>query len=254
MRRAGPSGSGPDDGPADPAQQALVRARLRRRLRGLVLALVGLVALAVAWTWTPMRQWLDVDLVVGSLRRFGESFGLLAAVGGFALAATLAVPLVFLTLVALAAFGPWLGLVCALAGALLSASASHLIGAALGREVVRRLAGPRINGLSERLGEHGLLAVVALRLVPVAPFAVVNMVAGTSHLRLVHLLAGTAIGMMPSTIAMMFFVEQITEALRRPTALTFALLALTVALIVVGGWALQRWLRRLERQAHPRRR
>ena len=226
--------------------------RLRRRLRWLLVVLAALVALAMAWAWTPMRQWLDVDLVVGALRRFGQAFGPVAAVAGFALAAALAVPLVFLTLVALAAYGPWAGLGCALAGALLGASASYGLGAVLGREVVRRLAGARINALSERLAENGLLAVIALRLVPVAPFAVVNMVAGASHIRLLHLLLGTAIGMMPSTLAMMFFVEQITEALRRPTPLTFALLALTALLLIGGGWALQRWMRRLERRP-PRR-
>lgn len=225
---------------------------LRRRLRLLLLAIGLLIGLAMAWAWTPLRQWLDVDAAVGALRDFGQTFGPVAAIAGFALAATLAVPLVFLTLVALAAYGPWMGLGCAVAGALLSASASYLMGAALGREVVRKLAGPRINALSERMASHGLVAVIALRLVPVAPFAVVNMVAGSSHIRLLHLLAGTAIGMMPSTLAMMFFVDQITEALRQPSALTFALLALTVLLIGVGGWAAQRWARRVERERRGR--
>jgi uncharacterized membrane protein YdjX (TVP38/TMEM64 family) len=227
-------------------------AQLRRRLRLLLLVLALLIGLAMAWAWTPLRHWLDVDRVVGALRHFGQAFGPVAAVGGFALAATLAVPLVFLTLVALAAYGPWMGLGCALAGALLSASVSYLVGSALGREVVRKLAGPRINGLSERLARNGLLAVIALRLVPIAPFAVVNMVAGASHIRLSHLLPGTAIGMMPSTLAMMFFVDQITEALRQPSALTFALLGLTVLLIGVGGWAGQRWARRVERERRGR--
>lgn len=221
---------------------------LRHKLAGLAVAGAVLVALAVAWTWTPMRTWLDVDLVVHALRRFGQAFGPAAAVGGFALALTLAVPLVFLTLVALAAYGPLAGFACAVAGALLGASASYGVGALLGRDVVRRLGGDRVNRLSERLAGHGLLAVIAVRMVPVAPFAVVNMVAGASHIRLRDLLLGTAIGMTPGTLALMMFVEQITEALRRPTPMTYALLALTVALIVAGGWGLQRWLRQVERR------
>lgn len=220
--------------------------RLRRKLVPLALAVAAIAGLALAWSWSPMRSWLDVDLVVGSLRRFGQSFGMLAAVCGFALALTIAVPLMFLTLVALAAYGPLAGFACALAGALLGAAASYGIGMALGREIVERLAGARVNMLSRRLASRGLLAVIAVRLVPVAPFAVINMVAGASHIRLRDLLLGTAIGMTPATLAMAVFLEQITAALRSPTPLTFALIALTVALVIAGAWGLRRWMRTVE--------
>ena len=216
---------------------------LRRKLYLLVVALLLLIALALAWSSTPMRAWLDVDLMVGSLRRFGQAFGPVAAVCGFALALTLAVPLLFLTLVALVAYGPMAGFGCVMAGAMLGAAASYGIGRMLGREVVQRVGGERVNRLSQRLASRGLLAVVAMRMLPVAPFAVVNMVAGASHIRLRDLLLGTLIGISPGTLAMTLFVDQITAALRRPTPLTFVLAGLTMVLIGVGLWAMQRWLR-----------
>ena len=216
---------------------------LRRKLYLLLVALLLLIALALAWGSTPMRDWLDVDRVVGSLRRFGQAFGPLAAVCGFALALTLAVPLMFLTLVALVAYGPLAGFGCAIAGAMLGAAASYGIGRFLGRDVVQRLGGERINRLSQRLASRGLLAVVAVRMLPVAPFAVVNMVAGASHIRLRDLLLGTLIGISPGTLAMTLFAEQIAAALKNPTPLTFVWAGLTGLLIVVCLWALQRWLR-----------
>ena len=216
---------------------------LRRKLYLLLVALLLLIALALAWGSTPMRDWLDVDRVVGSLRRFGQAFGPVAAVCGFALALTLAVPLMFLTLVALVAYGPLAGFGCAIAGAMLGAAASYGIGRFLGRDVVQRLGGERINRLSRRLASRGLLAVVAVRMLPVAPFAVVNMVAGASHIRLRDLLLGTLIGISPGTLAMTLFAEQIAAALKNPTPLTFVWAGLTGLLIVVGLWALQRWLR-----------
>ena len=225
----------------------LSSARLRRRLLLLAAAMLAVVALAIGWTATPLRDWLDVDSVVSGLRRFGEAFGPLAAALGFALAMTLAVPLTFLSLVALVAFGPWAGFGCAMAGALLGAAASYGIGAFLGHAVLVRLAGPRINMLSQRMARRGLVAVILVRLVPVAPFAIINMVAGASHIRLRDLLLGTAIGIAPGLLAMMVFVDQITAALRAPTALTFALLGGTVLLIVAGAWGLQRWLRQVDR-------
>ncbi len=115
---------------------------LRRKLYLLLIALVALVGLAIAWSWTPMRDWLDVDLVVASLQRVGQAFGPVAAVCGFTLALTLAVPLVFLTLVALVAYGPLAGFGCVVAGALLSAGASYGIGMFLGREVERARGAP----------------------------------------------------------------------------------------------------------------
>lgn len=219
---------------------------LRRRLLLLAVAMLAVIALAIGWTATPLRDWLDVDRVVSALRELGVAFGPLAATLGFALAMTLAVPLTFLTLVALVAFGPWAGFACALAGALLGAAASYGIGAFLGHAVLVRLAGPRINLLSQRMARRGLVAVILVRFVPVAPFAVINMVAGASHIRLRDLLLGTAIGITPGTLAMVLFVDQITAALRSPTPLTFALLGGTVLLIAAGAWGLQRWLRSVD--------
>jgi len=219
---------------------------LRRRLAVLVVILLAAFALALAWAWTPLRAWLDVDQIVNALGALGQSFGPVAAVAGFALALTVAIPLTFLTLVAMVAFGPWGGLGCAMAGATIGAAASYGLGHALGREALERLAGPRVNLLSRRLASRGVLAIIVIRLVPIAPFAVINMVAGASHIRLRDLLVGTAIGMAPSTLAMAFFVDQIAAALRAPTPLTFVLLTLGLALIIAGAWGLQRWMRSIE--------
>jgi uncharacterized membrane protein YdjX (TVP38/TMEM64 family) len=139
------------------------------------------------------------------------------------------------------------GFGCAMGGALLAAAASYGVGRFLGREVVQRLGGERINRLSQRLASRGLLAVVAVRLLPVAPFAVVNMVAGASHIRLRDLMLGTLIGISPGTLAMTLFVDQITAALQHPTLLTLVLAGLTMVLIVLGLWAMQRWLRTHDR-------
>ncbi|HVR55063.1 MAG TPA: VTT domain-containing protein [Pseudorhodoferax sp.] len=223
-------------------------AALRGRLWALVLALVALAALAAAWTWSPMREWLDMERIVGGLRELGQAFGPVAATVGFGLALALAVPLTFLTLATLVAFGPWTGFLTCMAGAALGAAISHGLGALLGREVVQRLGGPRVNAVSQRLADHGLLAVVAIRMVPVAPFAIVNMVAGASQISLRHMLLGTAIGMAPGTLVMAFFVEQIVAALRDPGPLAYALLAGAVLLVVGAGIGAKRWIRHVEAQ------
>lgn len=227
---------------------ASAKPALRGRLWALVLALAALAGLAAAWTWSPMREWLDMERIVEGLRTLGQAFGPVAATVGFGLALALAVPLTFLTLATLVAFGPWTGFLTCMAGAALGAALSHGLGALLGREVVQRLGGPRVNAVSQRLADHGLLAVIAIRMVPVAPFAVVNMVAGASQISLRQMLLGTAIGMAPGTLVMAFFVEQIVAALRDPGPLAYALLAGTVLLIVAAGIGARRWIRHVEAQ------
>ena len=219
-------------------------AGLRIRLLVLLAAALLLLGLAAAWAWSPLKDWLDLDLVVGALQRFGLAFGPLAAIAGFALAVAVAVPLTFLTLVTIVAFGPWTGFACALPGALIGASISYCIGAGLGREAVERLGGARVNALSRRLASRGLLAIIVVRLTPVAPFAIVNMAAGASHIRLRDLLLGTAIGMAPSTVLMMFFVDRIIASLKQPSQFGLALLGVTAVLLAAGGWCMRRWLRR----------
>jgi len=216
---------------------------LRWRLALLTAVLVALVGLAIAWSWSPMRAWLDVDRIVGGLQHMGQSFGPAAAVCSFAMALIFAVPLTFLTLVTVVAFGPMAGFGISMLAALIGAAVSYWIGEFLGHPVLLRMGGERVNVVSERLANRGILAVIAVRMVPSAPFAVINMIAGASHIRLRDLLVGTALGMTPGTVGMIFFVDQIVEAIKHPGSVTFLLAGLMIALIALGLWALRRWLR-----------
>ena len=62
---------------------------------------------------------------------------------------------------------------------------------------MRRFAGRRVNAVSRRLSQHGLWAMTLLRLLPIAPFSVVNLVAGASEMRLRDFLLGSLLGMLP---------------------------------------------------------
>jgi len=219
------------------------RAQLQRRIVWLTASILAFVFMALAWQWSPLRDWLDIDHVVTVLRQLGQEYGPVAAVFGFAAALTAAIPLTFLTVVTMIAFGPAAGVACCLIGAQLGALSSYAMGAALGREAVRRLGGEAVNAVSARLAKRGVLTVVAVRMVPIAPFAVVNMIAGASHIRVPDLLLGTLLGMIPSTLFIAYFVDEILDALRQPTGASHLLLVLTLVLIAGGLWGARRWLR-----------
>ena len=62
---------------------------------------------------------------------------------------------------------------------------------------------------------RGVLAMTAVRLVPLAPFAVVNVVAGAIRMRLRHFMLGSALGILPGTLVATVFGDQLDRGLAR---------------------------------------
>jgi phospholipase D1/2 len=87
-------------------------------------------------------------------------------------------PVTLLVAATAAVLDPVSGFAYALAGSLLSATVNFGLGRLLGRDFVRTLAGRRLNRLSRRLAKKGFVAVLVVRMLPVAPFTIVNLVAG----------------------------------------------------------------------------
>jgi uncharacterized membrane protein YdjX (TVP38/TMEM64 family) len=75
----------------------------------------------------------------------------------------------------------------------------------------------------------------------VAPFSVINLIAGASKIRLRDFALGNIIGMFPAVMAAAFLTERLVASLRDPSAGTIATLIVAVAVIVVG---LRHWLRK----------
>jgi uncharacterized membrane protein YdjX (TVP38/TMEM64 family) len=87
-----------------------------------------------------------------------------------------------------------------------------------------------------------------LRLLPVAPFTVVNLVAGSSGIRFRDFLLGSAIGMLPGIALLAMFGDWLGDWLRRPdganlAVLVGATLAVITLAILLGWWARRRPLR-----------
>jgi phospholipase D1/2 len=219
------------------------------RLIALVLLVCAIAVVAAAWKWTPLRDWLDVEALVAYADRIDDLPATpVLVLAGYVVAGLLVVPVTLLIAATGIVFGPLLGAGYALAGALLSGFVTYSIGRHLGRDTVRRLAGARLNQISRKLAERGLLAVVLVRMVPVAPFSVVNLVAGASHIGLRDFLLGTFLGLLPGVLGTVLFVDRIVASVRDPGFVTFALLAV-VAGMVAGATLLlrQRLARRVRR-------
>jgi uncharacterized membrane protein YdjX (TVP38/TMEM64 family) len=109
------------------------------------------------------------------------------------------------------------------------------------RSTVRRLAGPKLNRILEVLRRRGLVALTALRLVPLAPFTIEGIVAGAIRISLRDFTIGTALGMLPGTLAATVFGDQLEVALRNPADVNLwivggVIVALTAATLFVRRW------------------
>jgi uncharacterized membrane protein YdjX (TVP38/TMEM64 family) len=79
--------------------------------------------------------------------------------------------------------------------------------------------------------------MVTVRLIPVAPFTVVNVAAGAFNVRFLDFALGTLVGMAPGIFAIAVFGGQLEHAIRDPGIKSFAVLAVFVGLIVLAaGW------------------
>lgn len=222
--------------------------------RRVVVAVSGLAALGVlaaAWRWTPLGELINVGDLVDAVQARGRGpMGLLALLGGYIVGGFLAIPITLLIVVTVIAFGPWMGGPSALAGALLSALTLFALGRALGRYRVQRLAGRRVAHLSRRIAKRGLWAILMVRVFPIAPFSMVNLVAGATSLSLRDFLLGTALGMSPGIVVLSAFVDRLEEAVREPSPLAFAVLGVLIAGAWSGAWYLSRRLQ-VRRPATP---
>jgi uncharacterized membrane protein YdjX (TVP38/TMEM64 family) len=91
--------------------------------------------------------------------------------------------------------------------------------------------------------------MIVIRMLPVAPFTVVNVVAGASHIRLRDYLIGTFFGMLPGITLTVTFVHHLAEAVRNPSAGTVAILAVVATVIIALAMGLQRLLNRKQDRA-----
>ncbi len=220
-----------------------------RRIAKVVGFGVIIIALILAWRFTPLSALADPQSIRGWLAGIADwPAAPLVVLAAFVIGGLVVFPVLLLIAATAAVFGPWLGFVLAGTGAILSAVVTYAVGAAIGRSAMENVMGPRLNRVRRGIVKRGVLAVAAVRLVPIAPFTLVNLVAGASKIRFSDYLLGTIIGMAPGLILMSALGFQIWSIITRPTLtniLLFVLAVLAWLAASIGGQALLlRWRRR----------
>ena len=219
-------------------------AKRSARNRIIVLIVVAL-ALPLLWRYTALREWINLATVFrwqASLR--GHPAAPLFVIATYLLGSLVFFPITILTLATIFAFGPLWGNLYALAGWLLASAQGYLIGRLLGHDSLHRLTGRRLSNVVNRAERHGFFTVLALRVVPVGPFSLINMIVGASNIRFRDFIWASVVGRIPGIITMTLFGAQLENTLREPAWASILLLAL---IVIVLPWLLARPLRKLLR-------
>lgn len=172
-----------------------------------------------------------------------------AAIVGFAALAFLGVPQFMLIAAAVVAFGPWRGFAYSWIGTMVSSMVGFYLGRAAGARALQRFSGPGVKRFMDQIGRNGFVASLVVRLVPSAPFIVVNMAAGVTPMPVRDFVFGTAIGILPKIGLTAFAGNSIARAMKGELGPGVAWLVVLVAAWVATGWAVRRWMRRREAAA-----
>jgi phospholipase D1/2 len=179
----------------------------------LALLAVGVVGWAF-WAGHTAGGGFDPRALLAALRESAaHPLAPLAVVPAFVGGSLLVAPVTGMIALCALLFAPWVASLSALAGTLVATAVNHEMGRHLGRAVDGRA--PRaVTVRMKALGRSSdAWSLAGLRLIPIAPFTVINLLAGASHVKLKDFLLGTVIGMGPGIVLICFSVDRARAAL-----------------------------------------
>ena len=213
-----------------------------------------IVMLAYGQQWLNLEQ--DGELSRLLMKAAESRWAVLGVISIFAFLALTGFPQIGLITVTVIVFGPKNGAIYSWIATMVSATLTFALGHFLGGRWVNRIGSDRVQRTIDFIGRHGVLASGLVRVVPSAPFIVVNAAAGAAHIALWKYWIGTGIGIIPkiALIAVLsaFFPDPNALQLEMDNVLSFFTSRdprdLGLIVLVIVGWLafllLMRWVYR----------
>ena len=178
-------------------------------LKLLGLAAIVAVALLVAWRFGFFELSHPATLARAVRAARGHPLAAPLFVLAYAAAVTFGLPGAVLTLAGGAIFGFWVGSLLNWIGATVGAITAYLFAAALCKEGCRSLLGRYSTTLERAASEHGFMATLRLRLIPIVPFNLLNFGAAFAGVHFRDYALATAIGIIPAMAVYTYFADAI---------------------------------------------
>jgi uncharacterized membrane protein YdjX (TVP38/TMEM64 family) len=219
-------------------RRSSVLARNLSLIRLAIVPVVAVVALVTAWKlgYFSLEHRERLLHFVQELRRLPGTQAVYVLF--YALLIALVLPATIPSIVGGALFGWWEGAFLAWLGALAGTTLSHLLARHIARKPARRLFGE--HRLLRELKDHDdVLSLLRLRILPIAPFAVLDYAAGVAGVRLRQLLMATMVGILPSVVAYTYvgseIIRGIAEGNNAAHRALWVAAAVTVGMMVVSA-------------------
>lgn len=220
------------------------RDTVKKRILVISIVILGIVGLTLLFQES-IGQFVDKERAQAYFDTIRDSpWSPLILTAVFIAASIIGVSLNVLLVASALMLNPWLTLICGLVGAQLGANVGFLMGRIWGTKLMRRFASERVQGLSRKLGERGVVSVAFLRVLPIAPFPVVNIAAGSSHLGVKVFNLGSLLGMAPGMLGVVLLADVTEKAVRQPDFWSLSLFVLVTVAFIGAVWFVRRALRR----------
>jgi phospholipase D1/2 len=221
-------------------EKKMSKKRRRKMWLGITIVVV-LLGAAAAWKWTPLADQINIRKVTAwalSLRRNPARVPII--LGAYAIGSLISFPITVLIIATALVFGPLWGSVHSFIGSLLGAGITYAIGYLLGRDFVRQIIGPKWKRVESKIGQTGIVAVATLRLLPIAPFTIVNVISGAFQVPIRDYIIGSLLGLAPGVLIINLFAHQLERAIRNPGVGSFVVLGVLLVITVLGTLWLHR--------------
>ena len=204
--------------------------------------LVGLVLiLLAAWRWTPLSELARPEVLKGWIDSYLESpWAPLVLCIAYCVANLVLFPNMVVNLAVILAMGPWIGVPAALAGSLLAGVMAYLLGRQIGRRNGSAMRQGKLGSALDLVRRSGMPGMILLRMIPVAPYPLVNLALGAGAVKMDVFLIGSAIGIFPSLLAMGAFGLSLDAVWTDPSLEG----GLMIGAIIASYLVLIYWLRR----------
>lgn len=208
-------------------------------------AALVLVALTVAWKFTPLADIITAEAMIEWVESFASRwwapYALLLV---YTPASLILFPRALLTVAAAVAFGPWKGFAVAMGGVLLTALLGYIAGRQLNPDIVKRYGGKKMDRVGKAMRKEGFVTVATVGLVPIAPFFVEMLAFGALRLKLWHVLLGVTLANTPGLLGGTLLGDQLHAVLSSDRTLNVWVVAGVVAMMAFIGFATHRlWVR-----------
>lgn len=207
--------------------------RINYKLLAGALALVLILTGALVVEPGEAKERLDQFIVWLEVQ---NGFGLMAMFfAGYLLLGAMFFPLNVYIFLCGAYFDTFDAFALAVSGATASASLSYAIGAWFKTEIHAESRIKKLNQLRRLLKKNSLKTIVFLRMVPIAPFPLVNLICGKFGVGFPRYFLGTLLGVAPGSFVLIFMEKRLFDLIQSPEVFDFVLLALLGALGVYGA-------------------